>query len=185
MSPDMFALLSRIAGETSHTYHRTHPWLDREELKQEAWVAMLQAMPLHVAESGPLAAYLATCAYRACKRLCWRMSVPANVPMSSATPQKIARLRASTVEESALEVLPGNQGTAAEQLESIEQREALAQLVAECLAQEREPDAIRAVIYGEMPAREAAETFNVPVQVIYRRTEKVRAKLRARAQEVL
>lgn len=185
MSPETFALLSRIAGETSHTYHRTHPWLDREELKQEAWVAMLQALPLHAPESGPLAAYLATCAYRACKRLCWRMSVPANVPASSATPQKIARLRASTVEESALAVVPEAQGTAAEQMETIEQREALAQLVADCLAQEREPDAIRAVIYGEMPAREAAIAFDVPVARLYKRTEKVRAKLRARVQEVL
>lgn len=186
MTAETQALLSRIAGQASYSYHRTHAWLDREELAQEAWLDMLQALPMHDPAGGPLSAYLATCAYRACKRLCWRMSVAANVPTRTATAEKVARLRAASVDETALAVVAADDATAEERMASIEERERLAQVVAEHLANGQEAAAVRAVLYGEMPSREAALAFNVPVQVIYKRTEKVRAALKAdpRVQEM-
>ncbi len=187
MNTETQALLSRIAGQAAHSYHRTHPWLSREELAQEAWLDMLQALPTHDPSGGPLSAYLATCAYRACKRLCWRLSVAANVPARTATAEKVARLRAASVDETALTVVAAEEDTAEERLAGAEQREQLAQVVAEHLAKGQAAEAVRAVLYGEMPSREAAETFNVPVQAIYKRTEKVRAALKAdpRIQEML
>jgi len=179
MTAETQALFSRLAGQAATAYSRSHPWLDRADLEQEAWTEMLQALPVHNPAGGPLAAYLATCAYRACKRLCWRMSVAANVPPRRATAEKIARLRAASVDATALDVVAADSATAEEQLAGAEESRRIAQVVAEYLARGQAAEAVKAVLYGEMPSREAAETFHVPVSVIYKRTEKVRAALKA------
>jgi RNA polymerase sigma factor (sigma-70 family) len=187
MTAETQALLSRIAGQAATAYHRSHPWIDRADLEQEAWTETLQALPIHDPAGGPLSAYLATCAYRACKRFCWRMSVAANVPARTATAEKVARLRAASVDETALAVVAAEEDTAEERLAGAEESQRIAQVVAEYLARGQAAEAVKAVLYGEMPSREAAETFNVPVQAIYRRTEKIRAALKAdpRIQEML
>lgn len=173
------ALMARIARQTAASYHRTHLWLDRGDMEQEAWADMLAAMPSWEPSKGDLGGYLYLTASRACKRVCWRLTAAANVPMRAATEKKISRARAAVTSDDLLEAQAADQVAVDERIEAIEERERLALIVAKHLAACKEAEAVKAVLYGEMKSQEAAETFGLPLAVLYRRTDRVKQALRA------
>lgn len=187
ITPEQSAVLSRVATQVARSYHRTHPWISVEEIQSEAWVAMLEALPKFNPDAGDMGGYLYRCASREAKKLCWRLSVAANVPERSATPKLVSTLRQATTGEVALMAVAAEDERADERLNSLRSREALAQIVAEYLAAGQEGEAVRAVLYGEAKSAEAAATYNVPLQTIYQTTFRVRRALAAdpRVQELL
>lgn len=187
VSREQSAVLSRVALQVAHTYHRTHPWLSVEELQSEAWVAQLEALPNYDSEAGELGGYLYRVAARACKVMCWRLSVAANVPTRRATAQQVARLRTSVASEQEALSLPAGEAAADEALDTLQRGAVLSQLVAEHLAAGRHGEAAAAVLTGALKSREAAQQEGVPVAVIYEATKQLKRRILAdaRVQEVL
>lgn len=179
LSPDQSAVLSRVATQVARSYHRTHPWLDTADLTSEAWVAMLEALPRYQIEAGDLGGYLYPCASRAVKSLCWRLSVAANVPQRSATPQVIGRMRAASVSDEALTVVAADQLSADDALDKAERDLVLTQVVAEHLAAGRHGEAVRAVLTGEAKSAEVAEAAGIPVTALYEATKLAKRRMAA------
>ena len=181
------ATITAKAAQVARAYHRSHPWLSEAELASEAWLAALEALPRFTPEAGDLGAYLYRTMMRACKKLAWRLSVAANVPERSATPQLIGQLRAAQSGEESLAVLPEEEVGADEALDAAHRQAVVAQVVAEHLAAGRDGEAVRAVLYGEAKSAEAAAAAGVPVQQVYWATARVKKALAAdaRLQELL
>jgi DNA-directed RNA polymerase specialized sigma24 family protein len=69
--------MTKIAGSVAHAYKRLCWWADRDDLEQEALVAMLAAEPLWDPRVAiPKEAFLRKAALRACSSALWRDSAP-------------------------------------------------------------------------------------------------------------
>lgn len=175
-----------IARLISRRFTRTYRWVQTGELEQEAWVAMLEALPTFNPDAGTLDGYLYRVALRAAKHLVWRLSAAANVPRSSATAARVAANRAVADSEERLVVVAAESGTAEEVLEQAEAAQRTAQVVAEYLAEGREGEIVRAVVVGELSNSEGAALLGIKANALYQRTFYLRRKLAAdvRLQEV-
>lgn len=179
LSPDQSAVLSRVATQVARSYHRTHPWLDAADLQNEAWLAMLEALPRYQPEAGDLGGYLYRCAARAAKRLCWRLSVAANVPENGRAPAVVARLRKASVGEDVLATVAVEQDAADVALDKVKRDLVLTQVVAEHLAAGRHGEAVRAVLTGEAKSADVAEAAGIPVTALYEATKLAKRRMAA------
>jgi len=154
-------------------------WLDREELAQELWAAIYAALPLFDDGRGtPLGAYLYRAAVRAGHDLAWRLTGAAHVPFMKRHAEKLIVHRTAAVDVSVMMNASASTVPADEQLAGARRREVIASVVAEHLAANNEGDAVRAVLYGIMPPREAADAFGVDVRRVYRSTAAVRSAMK-------
>lgn len=188
MSPETFETLTAACRQAARAIHKTNRWLAFDDLLQEATAAALEAFPKFDADRGTaLGGYLYTSAFRACKRLAWNVAGVVTESDRAPTLDGIARQKAASVDEKAIADRPA-EGLAADQvLEAADRRAVVAQVVADHLAAGREGEAVKAVLFGEMPAREAAATYGLDVRLVYRATEKAKRHMRAdrRLMEVL
>ena len=169
------SVLSRVADQVSRQWSRRVPWIDRSELVQECWAAMLPALESYRPEAGDLGGYVSRCAYRACKRLVASTAAPASAAHRESWRSQVAR-RAS---DEALLCHQAEQASAQDQLEAEERRLALAALVAELLAQSRNSEAVTAILLaGEHPA-EVAERMGLKQANIERAASTAREQIMA------
>lgn len=188
MSPETFATLTAACRQAARAIHKTNRWLAFDDLLQEATAAALEALPKFDADRGtPLGGYLYTAAFRASKRLAWNAAGVVTESDRAPTLEGIARQKASSVDEKAIAERSTEGLTADQMMEAADRRAVVAQVVAEHLAADRHGEAVRAVLFGEMPAREAAAMFGLDVRVLYKATEKAKLRLKAdrRLMEVL
>lgn len=188
MSPETFAILTAACRQAARAIHKTNRWLAFDDLLQEATAAALEALPKFDADRGtPLGGYLYTAAFRASKRLAWNLVSIMTERVRSATLLGIARRKVASIDEKAIADLSAEGMTVHQMMEVAHRRAVVAQVVAEHLAADRHGEAVRAVLFGEMPAREAAAMFGLDVRVLYKATEKAKLRLKAdrRLMEVL
>ena len=177
MTPENVSLCTEIAERLVRSYRRQAGNIEAAEIRQEAWTAMLTALPSYTGPVEGVEGYLYVSARRAVKLLIWRLSVPANVPARSATPEVVRTLRNGRVSEEALACVPAA-GVGPEALVADREAKArLAQLVAELLASDREAEAVTAVLWGSMESAQAAEAYSIPVAEIYAATREAKRKL--------
>ena len=162
-------LFASIVKQASGPFLRRYPWLDAQDLQQEAWVAMLAALPRYQEDVGTLAAFLYRTAHGAMKVHLWRSGTLVKLNRQKANCQTWQTVRHAERAELDNELLSYDR-TAHEELEAKEAREALALVVAKHLAAGREGEAALAVMTGEMQSGEAAEAFGLPVAKVYRET---------------
>lgn len=186
ITPEQFAVLSRVAVQVARSYHRTHPWLSVEEIQSEAWVTMLESLPKYRPEAGDLGGYLYRCAARAAKVMCWRLSAAANVPERSATLEVVREVRRQTEQVDVALMLPDLAADADVALDRARRASVLAQVVAEHLASSRHAEAVLAVLTGEAKSSEAAEAAGIPLPTLYEATRYCKNKISAdpRVQEL-
>ena len=177
MTPENVALCTEVAERLVRSYRRQAGGIEASEIRQEAWTAMLAALPAYTGPAESLEGYLYVTARRAVKLMLWRLSVPANVPARSATYEAIRTLRNGRVAEEVLETVPAESVGPEAQVADREARERFAQLVAELLASEREGEAVAAVLWGTMESAQAAEAYSLPVATIYQATREAKRKL--------
>ncbi len=186
MTDSQTQTLSHVAKLVSRKFARTYRWAQAQELEQEAWLAMLEAMPTYDAAQGDLAPYLYRVALRAVKHLVWRLSAAANIPRCSATTDKVSAARAVSDSDERLGAVAAEVLDAEEALEVLEVQARTAQVLAEYLAEGREGEVTRAVLAGEMSNVEGAALLGIKPNALYQRTFQLRRKLAAdvRLQEV-
>jgi len=179
MDTSTFSILTDACRQAARAIHKTNRWLAFDDLVQEASAAALVALPKFDATRGqPLGGYLYVAAFRECKRLAWHLSGAATECDRTPTREGIARRRAASVDEKAILAQAAAVPSADEMLDDAKRRARIAAIVAKHLAHGQEGDAVRAVLFGELAPRQAADTFGVPVGVLYRATEKVRRTLK-------
>ena len=188
MTHETFATLTDACRQAARAIHKTNRWLAFDDLLQEATAAGLEALPRFDADRGTaLGGYLYSAAFRASKRLAWNAA--SVVPESDRAPtlEGIARQKAASVDDKAIAERSTEGLTADQLMEAADRRAVVAQVVADHLASGREGEAVKAVLFGDMPAREAAATFGLDVRAIYRATEKAKRQMRTdrRLMEVL
>lgn len=172
------ALCASVARQVTGAYARRCEWTDREELEQEAWCAMLTALPGFDPARGDLGGYLYGTAQRAVHRFAWRQgsALSARVRNAGDLPSSVRQVQQRTVDLADLDE-PGV-GSLEDDLDA---RRALAQTVArvrELLPDEREARAVLAVLSGEEDSTTAAARFDVPKARLYQTTFKARRVLR-------
>jgi DNA-directed RNA polymerase specialized sigma24 family protein len=180
MDPATFSILTDACRQAARAIHKTNRWLSFDDLVQEATAAALVALPKFDATRGTaLGGYLYMAAFRASKRLAWNAS--SVVPESDRAPtlQGIARQKGMSVDDKVIGDRAAEGLTADQLLEAANRRAVVAQVVAAHLAADRHGEAVRAVLFGEMPAREAAAAFGLDVRVLYKATEKARLNLKS------
>ena len=177
MTPENVSLCTEVAERLVRSYRRQAVGIEAAEIRQEAWTAMLAALPTYNGPSEMLEGYLYVTARRAVKFLVWKMSVPASVSRSHVTYERIRTLRNGRVAEEVLEAVPAESVGPEAQVADREARERFAQLVAELLASEREGEAVAAVLWGTMESAQAAEAYSIPVATIYQATREAKRKL--------
>lgn len=173
--------LAPIARQAAAAIARTHSWLDRSELEQEAWAAMLGALP-HVDPQGVNAkGYLYRAALRAVKQAAWGLSMPVTMPERARSPERVRALTAAAAPEETLcavaAAVPAVDAVVAQK----ERRDRLAALVAHKLAHGRESEAVSAVLCGDLEPAEAAEAYGLETRRLYRATEAATRWLRQNA----
>lgn len=179
LSPETLATCGRIARAVARTAAHGRAWLDPADLEQEAWAAILRALPAYDPEAGALAAYIYPAALTAARRLALRMGAVATVDRRTACRGEVTRQRLTAVDATALEAQPTPVPTADDALERHEERQRLATLVAQHLAEGNEGAAIRAVLTGELKSSEAAAVYDVRVAWLYQATRATKKRLAA------
>lgn len=163
--------LAPIARQAAAAISRTHSWMDRSELEQEAWAAMLAALP-HVDPQGVNAkGYLYRAALRAVKHAAWSASMPVSMSERSRSPERVRSMKAAAVPVEELCSLAAPVPSVDALVAQKERRDRLAALVAEKLASGREAEAVSAVLCGDLEPAEAAEAYGLETRRLYRATE--------------
>lgn len=174
------ALCGSVARQVAGAYARRCPWVDREELEQEAWAAMLSALPGYDAARGELGGYLYGTAQRAVHRHAWRQGSSLTIcPRNGG--DLPALVRAAQRASVAAETCALGQDDARDAEERLDRARLTARavaLVGELLPKQRERRAVLAVLAGEASAT-VAEVYRVPQAWLYQATYRVRRSLRA------
>lgn len=171
-------VMSRVAAQVAARFCRSYAWVDKADLIQEAWVAMLPAKAAWDASKGDLGGYLYKTAQRACRLLVWRLGAAANVPERQAATSSIQPLLSARAGVEALECVAAGE-TAEELLGAAEERAALSRLVARYLAEGRDGEAVAAVLLGGEKPKAVGERLGMTsnhVSVLVSRTTKAMRK---------
>lgn len=148
-------------------------WADVDDMKQEAWLAVLEAQQTHDPARGvELSWYAWRAALYAVKNMTWRMSSAAHVPQKK---QQLAReLRRVPVDNEA----PAIDRTADEKLHDLRWQKAVEQQVNQALLQAPHGAALkRILINGEKPVDVAAD-LGMDVTALWRATGNVRRRMK-------
>lgn len=175
LTEEQTATLSREARRASLAIHRRYA-VPLDDLRQEAWAAMLSALPSYRDESGPFGAYLYAVALSACQRYAWKAACLTAAPRRKAA-QEIARQKATCVDvEAPLDAAP--MPTPFDALDASERAQGLARLIGEHLAAYEASGAVLAVLSGEATSAEAAQLSGLPVARLYYLTKRAKASMR-------
>lgn len=192
MTETMFAQCDAVARSLSRSFARTAPFVGLEELQQEAWTKMLEAIPSFDGPAEALHGFLAVAARRALAKMVFRLRAPVSVcgdlMFRDGGADKAAQLMKARVDVAALEPVASAGPTPEVAVADREARRRLAQLVAELLASEREAEAVAAVLFGDLESAQAATAFGLPVTDVYTATREAKRKLarcKRRLSEVL
>jgi len=174
------ALVERVVGQVARVYARRCEWVTAEELTQEGWLAVLDALPRYDPARGDLAGYLYGAAQRAVHHLAWRLgsAVTVYTRNAGALPGAVRAVQLHTVAEDTAAHEPVTVEIE-RALDDARTRQRIAEVVGQMLAEGREAEAVLAVLRGEATSAQAADAYGVPLPWLYRTTFKVRRALEA------
>lgn len=179
ITPALRTELEAIAKQATAYCRRRSPWIDPADLSQEVWAAMLAALPTFDPAAGhPLGAYLYRAAVHAGHRFAWTATAPAHVPHVASQKESLTAHKVATVSTETLIEAPSDRATPESAYADREAAQRLAVIVARHLADDDLGKAARAVLFGELPAREAAAAYNVDVRAVYWQTQAAKRSLR-------
>lgn len=171
--------MANVAGQVASKFTRSYPWIDRGELIQECWVAMLPALEHYQPELGTLDTYLFRCALRACRLMVWRLGTAANVPARATSNQQLGSHLSARAGVEALECMETPAQDPETALAEAQRRHALAQLVAQYLVEGRDSEAVAAVLLQGEAVREVAPKHGLTPRQLTVRLRDVRERMRA------
>jgi RNA polymerase sigma factor (sigma-70 family) len=181
MNTDVFKMCESIARRMAASFSRSAAFVGAAELRQEAWLRMLEAAEVYNGPSDKLGDYLAVSARRALRRMVFRMRVPVTVDGILAyrhgRADEATALTHSRTDSEALAPVASNVTSPEATVADREAQRRLAQLAAEMLANQREGEAVAAVLWGDLESAEAAAAFDLPVVTVYRATREAKRKL--------
>lgn len=174
------ALAGRVVRQVARVYARRCEWVTAEELEQEGWLAVLDALPRYDAARGDLGGYLYGAAQRAVHHLAWRLgsAVTVYTRNAGALPSAVRAVQMHTVAEDTAAHEPVTVEVE-RALDDARARQRIAEVVGQLLAEDREAEAVLAVIRGEATSAQAADAYGVPLAWLYRTTHKVRRAIEA------
>lgn len=182
MDATMQAEAARVAQQVAKAYARRCEWASREELEQEAWLSMLDALPRYDATQGDIGGFLYGAAQRGVHRLAWRLGSAVTVcPRNTSALEGAVRSvqKRTATEETAAAEVPDTSRSVEQALDDARARHRIAEVVGQLLAEDREAEAVLAFIRGEVTSGQAAATYGVPLPWLYKTTFKVRRALEA------
>jgi DNA-directed RNA polymerase specialized sigma24 family protein len=169
-------MLDRVTRKVVPRYLRRCPWTKKDDLVNEAMVAMLDALPRYDGVRS-LEGFLFGAAQRAVHRYAWRQGSALHVcpRMASDLPGEVRRTQEAAQPEEALAFV----GVAhdVDEVEDADVRARLAARVAELLAQDREGEVARDVLLGGKPATVVAKERALPVRRVQAAAARVRDRI--------
>lgn len=151
---NLFANVARMAAAP---YLRRCPWVDRRELEQVAWEAMLDALPRHDGVRS-VPAFLFGAARNAVHRYAWRTGAATHVTTRNAgsLPGDVRRAQAAAVDVDDAVGMQAPDARPDDAAAGRDLRERIAQRCAELLADDLERELVREVLLGDGTAASVA-----------------------------
>lgn len=168
-----FATCTKIAEIVTKRYSRTYSWVPRSDLQQEAWVAMLEALPRYDSSRSTLDGFLYVTANTALMHLTWSATAAVHIPRNIRNKHTISAGKGVTA-DGVLESQVSQQASVTDQYEEQELRQVVAQVVAEHLADGREGEVMAAVLSGELTTAQGAEALGIQRNNLYQRLFQLR-----------
>jgi len=169
---DEFDDIARVAARVARKYKRTYWWSEEEDLRQEAWAALLKAVHHWDPRVGaPLEAYLWRAANYALRPFVWK-----NASIASASYRQLAELfkhHRAQLNESIVDPAP----SADEVIEEARWRRAIRKELARIFASDKDGSLAEAVLMAGYKPLQVAHVLDVPVQRVYSASAQIRRRI--------